>query len=80
MGLYCAINSALLLAIVYFAQMYRTTTKMKVMNHKRLQYYEHHYGMVCLTGLLGCRWHRYQQSQEASTKVSGSRQHIYHNY
>lgn len=34
------------------------------------QYYRHDYAKVCMTGLLGCRWHRYKQSTKASRKVS----------
>ncbi|ELU17435.1 hypothetical protein CAPTEDRAFT_141663 [Capitella teleta] len=37
-------------------------------SHKRLQTYQHHYCSVCMTGLFGCRWHRYQQSKVASNK------------
>ncbi|XP_052783647.1 glycerophosphodiester phosphodiesterase domain-containing protein 5-like [Mya arenaria] len=35
---------------------------------ERLQNYSHNYGKVCMTGLLGCRWHRYKQSTKGSTK------------
>ena len=40
-----------------------------VTHHKRLQHYKRHYGMVCLTGMFGCRWHRYQQSTDDTPKV-----------
>jgi hypothetical protein len=41
-----------------------------MVTHTRLQQYKHHYGMVFLTGLFGCRWHRYQQSTDRTEKVS----------
>lgn len=34
----------------------------------QLQYYRHDYAKVCMTGLLGCRWHRYKQSTKGSRK------------
>ena len=35
----------------------------------KFQYYRHNYCLVCMTGLLGCRWHRYQQSTRDNRKV-----------
>ena len=35
----------------------------------QLQLYQHNYGLVCMTGLLGCRWHRYKQSTQPNRKV-----------
>lgn len=37
-----------------------------MVSHRRLQNYNKHYAMGCLTGSLGCRWHRYQQSTESA--------------
>ncbi|ESP01708.1 hypothetical protein LOTGIDRAFT_225182 [Lottia gigantea] len=34
----------------------------------KLQYYRHNYCLVCMTGVLGCRWHRYKQSTRDSRK------------
>ncbi|KAJ8310682.1 hypothetical protein KUTeg_012547 [Tegillarca granosa] len=39
-----------------------------MVTHAKLQYYRHNYGLVCMTGLLGCRWHRYKQSTQDSRK------------
>lgn len=38
------------------------------MSHLQLQLYKHNYGLVCMTGLLGCRWHRYKQSTHPNRK------------
>ncbi|XP_076453994.1 glycerophosphodiester phosphodiesterase domain-containing protein 5-like [Babylonia areolata] len=37
-------------------------------SHAKFQYYRHNYCLVCMTGLLGCRWHRYQQSTRDNRK------------
>lgn len=37
-------------------------------SHSKFQYYRHNYCLVCMTGLLGCRWHRYQQSTRDNRK------------
>ncbi|XP_069104829.1 glycerophosphodiester phosphodiesterase domain-containing protein 5-like isoform X2 [Argopecten irradians] len=39
-----------------------------MVTHAKLQYYRHNYGLVCITGLLGCRWHRYKQSLRDNRK------------
>ncbi|KAK3095074.1 hypothetical protein FSP39_009932 [Pinctada imbricata] len=52
--------------------------KMKMVTHAKLQYYKHNYCLVCMTGLLGCRWHRYKQSTHDSRKVIT--QYYKHNY
>ncbi|XP_048747239.1 glycerophosphodiester phosphodiesterase domain-containing protein 5-like isoform X2 [Ostrea edulis] len=39
-----------------------------MVSHVRLQYYQHRYCLVCMTGSLGCRWHRYKQSTRDSRK------------
>ncbi|VDI66021.1 Hypothetical predicted protein [Mytilus galloprovincialis] len=39
-----------------------------MVNHAKLQYYKQNYCLVCMTGLLGCRWHRYKQSTRDSRK------------
>ncbi|GAB1602936.1 glycerophosphodiester phosphodiesterase domain-containing protein 5-like [Argonauta hians] len=39
-----------------------------MVTHTRLQYYKHNYCLLCITGLLGCRWHRYRQSARNSRK------------
>ena len=39
-------------------------------SHAKLQYYRHNYCLVTMTGVLGCRWHRYQQSTRDNRKVS----------
>nr|XP_022342238.1 glycerophosphodiester phosphodiesterase domain-containing protein 5-like isoform X2 [Crassostrea virginica] len=39
-----------------------------MVSHMRLQYYRHKYCLVCMTGSLGCRWHRYKQSTRDSRK------------
>ncbi|KAL4220460.1 hypothetical protein ACF0H5_020860 [Mactra antiquata] len=38
------------------------------MGTRQLQNYRHDYCKVLMTGLLGCRWHRYQQSTKGSRK------------
>ncbi|OWF39221.1 Glycerophosphodiester phosphodiesterase domain-containing protein 5 [Mizuhopecten yessoensis] len=43
-----------------------------MVTHAKLQYYRHNYGLVCITGSLGCRWHRYKQSLRDNRKVSYS--------
>ncbi|KAL3847985.1 hypothetical protein ACJMK2_018872 [Sinanodonta woodiana] len=40
----------------------------RMVTHVKLQYYRHKYGLVFMTGLLGCRWHRYKQSTRANRK------------
>ncbi|XP_046564873.1 glycerophosphodiester phosphodiesterase domain-containing protein 5-like [Haliotis rubra] len=42
--------------------------KGKLVSHAKLQYYRHNYCLVCMTGMLGCRWHRYKQSTRDSRK------------
>ncbi|GFN73976.1 RNA-directed DNA polymerase from mobile element jockey-like [Plakobranchus ocellatus] len=37
-------------------------------SHAKLQYYRHNYCLVTMTGVLGCRWHRYQQSTRDNRK------------
>ncbi|KAL8559240.1 hypothetical protein ACOMHN_040364 [Nucella lapillus] len=47
------------------------SSKMKgkmTVSHAKFQYYRHNYCLVCMTGLLGCRWHRYQQSTRDNRK------------
>ncbi|XP_060085144.1 glycerophosphodiester phosphodiesterase domain-containing protein 5-like [Ylistrum balloti] len=39
-----------------------------MVTHAKLQYYRHNYGLVCITGSLGCRWHRYKQSLRDNRK------------
>lgn len=39
-----------------------------MVTHAKLQYYRHNYGLVCITGALGCRWHRYKQSTRDNRK------------
>ncbi|XP_061192899.1 glycerophosphodiester phosphodiesterase domain-containing protein 5-like [Saccostrea echinata] len=39
-----------------------------MVSHVKLQDYQHRYCLVCLTGSLGCRWHRYKQSTRDSRK------------
>ena len=39
-----------------------------MVTHAKLQYYKQNYCLVCMTGLLGCRWHRYKQSTRDSRK------------
>ena len=39
-------------------------------SHAKLQYYRHNYCLVTMTGVLGCRWHRYQQSTRDNRKVT----------
>ncbi|XP_052824133.1 glycerophosphodiester phosphodiesterase domain-containing protein 5 isoform X1 [Octopus bimaculoides] len=39
-----------------------------MVTHTRLQYYKHNYCLLCITGSLGCRWHRYRQSARNSRK------------
>lgn len=39
-----------------------------IASNTKLQLYRHNYGLVCMTGLLGCRWHRYQQSTRSNRK------------
>lgn len=39
-------------------------------SHAKFQYYRHNYCLICMTGLLGCRWHRYQQSTRDNRKVN----------
>lgn len=46
----------------------RLTKEKEMVSHMRLQYYQHKYCLVCLTGSLGCRWHRYKQSTRDSRK------------
>ena len=41
----------------------------RMVTHAKLQYYKQNYCLVCMTGLLGCRWHRYKQSTRDSRKV-----------
>ncbi|XP_021376738.1 glycerophosphodiester phosphodiesterase domain-containing protein 5-like isoform X2 [Mizuhopecten yessoensis] len=40
-----------------------------MVTHAKLQYYRHNYGLVCITGSLGCRWHRYKQSLRDNRKM-----------
>lgn len=42
---------------------------MAKISRQPLQYYRHNYAKVFMTGLLGCRWHRYKQSTKGSNKV-----------
>ncbi|KAK7090369.1 glycerophosphodiester phosphodiesterase domain-containing protein 5-like isoform X2 [Littorina saxatilis] len=37
-------------------------------SHAKFQYYRHNYCLVFMTGMLGCRWHRYQQSTRDNRK------------
>ncbi|KAL5005356.1 hypothetical protein ScPMuIL_018812 [Solemya velum] len=39
-----------------------------MVTNAKFQYYRHNYGLVCMTGLLGCRWHRYKQSTRENRK------------
>lgn len=38
-------------------------------SHARFQYYQQNYCLVLMSGLFGCRWHRYQQSTRNNRKV-----------
>ena len=42
----------------------------EMVSHKRLQQYKRYYGKTLMTGLYGCRWHRYQQSRDNTSIVS----------
>ncbi|CAG5133859.1 unnamed protein product [Candidula unifasciata] len=37
-------------------------------SYDKPQHYQRKYCLVCLTGLIGCRWHRYQQSMRDNRK------------
>lgn len=39
-----------------------------MVKHQKLQYYEPQLCLSCLTGIYGCRWKRYQRSQDDTTK------------
>lgn len=39
-----------------------------MVDHSRLQNYEKKYALGCVTGCLGCRWHRFQKSTEPATR------------
>ncbi|CAI9722821.1 histone H2B, gonadal-like [Octopus vulgaris] len=39
-----------------------------MVTHMRFQYYKHNYCLLCITGSLGCQWHRYRQSACNSRK------------
>uniref|UniRef100_A0A8C6T421 Glycerophosphodiester phosphodiesterase domain containing 5b n=1 Tax=Neogobius melanostomus TaxID=47308 RepID=A0A8C6T421_9GOBI len=41
-----------------------------MVKHQPLQVYERQLCLSCITGIYGCRWKRYQRSQDDTTKVS----------
>lgn len=41
-----------------------------MVTHTTIQKYKQNYFALCITGLFGCKWHRYKQSMSRSKKVS----------